>query len=929
MEQTNSKKYLVFIVLSIGILLSLSSIFSTVAAQQPKATDTSGETSVRSPETYALEIYNDPNYSGTWCLDNTAQSGNIHSSCNDQTSSVALQSGWVVVFYKNANLQGAHRCVIKSDPNLSNNTFSDGSSLNNAISSYSLYHQSTCPTSSPEPDYAFEVYNNTNYQGSMCFSNGEESNNIHSNCNNQISSMMLKSGWSVWVYDGSNQVGVKRCITANDANLSNNTFEDGSIMNNRISSYSLHHQSTCPSLVDSTPPGGEVTAPEDGATIGPGSVTFSANAWDNAGGSGVGTVEFHVGYNGGWYQVGTDTTSPYQVTWQTPSGLASQELAFTIHVIDKAGNETMDPGGYHMVNFVATPTTPVLQVSPASLSFNATQGGSNPAAKSFTISNSGGGTLNWTASDNVSWLNLSRTSGTAPSTVNASININGLSAGTYTGQITVSSSGAEGSPKTVAVTLVVESGEGANDIVTAARTLIGMNYNAIRQVYCGNKGPWKSKNGVCTDVVMDAYLSGTGGTTPNYSCGGVSIWSVITQNTGGVNFENLVRADNRMHPGRYPYTTNGVASARVSENLRIYFKHNQSYLTKDQTWQVGDIAFFDFQMYDYGNPDRGKSNHVAVISVVGANGMPTKMVHANGSVTVEDDWNSVYYDVTMAHGRLSSTRIPDSESFLTSQVEIFSGNYLEVEIDQPLDVLEIVLRNTVGDYVTNDADFNLIANDNYDFIPYIAYGTYTSTTDMQIIYYYEPPAGSYYFEIIGSDDVDYTIRTKAYHGSNLISEVTYNKHIASQETQTMNLNLLVQNGDLNAYPVAPSPTDQIQTPELLSKATTTGQSMILNWQTSETTGLFSSGVITASVSSLTTPLGETLSFDVVSSNAPVLEAGHTVEQQLILAIPLQANAGLYNGAIAVRSASGKMRTIPLSLNIVSPRQIFLPLIIRH
>ena len=49
---------------------------------------------------------------------------------------------------------------------------------------------------------------------------------------------------------------------------------------------------------------------------------------------------------------------------------------------------------------VAAPTPPALSVAPASLSFTATQGGANPAAKTLSVANTGGGTLSWTAADN-------------------------------------------------------------------------------------------------------------------------------------------------------------------------------------------------------------------------------------------------------------------------------------------------------------------------------------------------------------------------------------------------------------------------------------------------------------------------------------------------------------------------------------------------
>jgi hypothetical protein len=100
-------------------------------------------------------------------------------------------------------------------------------------------------------------------------------------------------------------------------------------------------------------------------------------------------------------------------------------------------------------------TSPTIGASPASFSFTATAGGANPAGQSLSITNTGGGTLNWTASSNQTWLSVSPTSGTAPSSATVSVDITGLAAGTYNGAITISATGATNTPVTLPVTLTV------------------------------------------------------------------------------------------------------------------------------------------------------------------------------------------------------------------------------------------------------------------------------------------------------------------------------------------------------------------------------------------------------------------------------------------------------------------------------------------
>jgi len=108
--------------------------------------------------------------------------------------------------------------------------------------------------------------------------------------------------------------------------------------------------------------------------------------------------------------------------------------------------------------FMGQPPVPRLGVEPESLSFQATEGESDPPAQTLRITNTGGGTLNWQAAVNAEapWLSLAAMEGTAPSEVAVTAAIAGLAAGTYEGRITITAAGALNSPVTVPVTLTVE-----------------------------------------------------------------------------------------------------------------------------------------------------------------------------------------------------------------------------------------------------------------------------------------------------------------------------------------------------------------------------------------------------------------------------------------------------------------------------------------
>jgi outer membrane protein assembly factor BamB len=107
------------------------------------------------------------------------------------------------------------------------------------------------------------------------------------------------------------------------------------------------------SIIDNGQPAGHIDLPATGADIEPGPVDFTAEAWDNAGGSGVKEVEFFVYYSGAWHLAGTDTSAPYSVVWTAPDGLPEQALQFSIHVTDRAGNELVDAGGVRQAHYAA------------------------------------------------------------------------------------------------------------------------------------------------------------------------------------------------------------------------------------------------------------------------------------------------------------------------------------------------------------------------------------------------------------------------------------------------------------------------------------------------------------------------------------------------------------------------------------------------
>jgi uncharacterized protein (TIGR03437 family) len=139
----------------------------------------------------------------------------------------------------------------------------------------------------------------------------------------------------------------------------------------------------------------------------------------------------------------------------------------------------------------AAPSPSTIAAAPASLQFAYTTGGTAPSAQSIQITNSGSGTLAWTAKASASWLTVSPASGTAPSALSVSISTAGLIAGTYSGSVQISSTSASNTPLSVVVTLTVTQPPPSLGIAPQALTFnytVGGSAPAAQSVSITNAG---------------------------------------------------------------------------------------------------------------------------------------------------------------------------------------------------------------------------------------------------------------------------------------------------------------------------------------------------------------------------------------------------------------------------------------------------------
>jgi hypothetical protein len=159
---------------------------------------------------------------------------------------------------------------------------------------------------------------------------------------------------------------------------------------------------------------------------------------------------------------GTISTERDSVTVQVnPAGLTAGTYNSSVRIVipDKRNRtQTATVPITMIVTNGTTTSTPSISVSPTAMSFSGTAGGGNPSAKTINLSNPTGGTLTWSLVESAPWLGLSVTTGsttTETDQISASVNIQGLAAGTYNMMINVSASGASNSPQQIPVTMTL------------------------------------------------------------------------------------------------------------------------------------------------------------------------------------------------------------------------------------------------------------------------------------------------------------------------------------------------------------------------------------------------------------------------------------------------------------------------------------------
>jgi hypothetical protein len=272
----------------------------------------------------------------------------------------------------------------------------------------------------------------------------------------------------------------------------------------------------------------------------------------------------------------------------------------------------------------AASVPPAIGTSPASLSFTAQHGGGNPAAQTLNISNTGGGTLTWTASDNAAWLALSPASGINNGTITVSAATGALTAGTYNATVALGATGAANVQ--VPVTFTVTPAPTSITLSPSSLTYTGVQGGstpASQGITVTSNGNWTANNNATWLTLSPASGSGNGTISARVNLESASVGTnkaTITVTAGGttraIEVTLVVAAASlTVTPGNLAFTATQGGANPSAQTIT---------LSSTGTWTASDNASWLSL-----SPTSGSNNGKITASVNTANANP-----GNNSATI-------------------------------------------------------------------------------------------------------------------------------------------------------------------------------------------------------------------------------------------------------------------------------------------------------
>jgi hypothetical protein len=272
-----------------------------------------------------------------------------------------------------------------------------------------------------------------------------------------------------------------------------------------------------------TPANDFVTSGPSGGPFAPATYTYTLSN------SGTGAVTWSASKTASWFSLsatsgtlsGGQSTTVTLTLLSAATSLAPGDHTGTVSFVwgGGSGSDARD------VELTIAPAEGMLEVTPGTgLDSSGPEGGPfTPTTQSFTLRNTGGQTLNWTAAESANWLALSTVAGTltpgATTTVSAYLtgNANSLGAGTYATTIWFDNN---------------TTGAGTTSRPAALQVLAGPASMAVTPgVNFNTSGP---VGGSFSPNAQTYMIENTGGQALNWSAGDNVSWLTLSQTSGSL-----------------------------------------------------------------------------------------------------------------------------------------------------------------------------------------------------------------------------------------------------------------------------------------------------------------------------------------------------------------------------------------------------------
>ncbi len=161
-------------------------------------------------------------------------------------------------------------------------------------------------------------------------------------------------------------------------------------------------------------------------------------------------IDYSIDNGSTWKKIVSSITNTGYYSWIVPQTPSTSCRVRVKNISSSVPSDMSDS-----VFTIAPNIPPIISLSTNRKNFASVINGSQTPYQKVQVFNTGGGTLEWTASESLSWLSCTPLSGTENDYLTLSVNPDDLTPGTYSGNVTISAADASNSPQQLTVYLTV------------------------------------------------------------------------------------------------------------------------------------------------------------------------------------------------------------------------------------------------------------------------------------------------------------------------------------------------------------------------------------------------------------------------------------------------------------------------------------------